>query len=132
MRRLLIVEDDPAIGPMVKEILRHEGFESSIVTEGKDALTAFRTGSYDGVILDVMLPGLDGMSILRAIREHETRGHTPVVMLTAKVDDASTWEGWKAGCDSYLPKPFDPDQLVAVVKRLSFPNSAPASGPAGR
>jgi len=131
MRRLLVVEDDPAIGSMVGEILRVEGFETALVTEGTKALDTLRASPFDGAILDVMLPGMDGLSILKAIRADAALGGIPVVMLTAKIDDASTWEGWKAGCDCYLPKPFDPDELVSVVKRLQFTDPSPITNMRG-
>ena len=127
MSRLLIVEDDPTISFMVREVLRHEGFDTTEIAEGTTALDALRAGSYDAVLLDVMLPGVDGISILRAIRDDETLSQTSVVMLTARSDDSSTWEGWKAGCDLYLSKPFDPDELVAALKRLVNERSGPAA-----
>ena len=132
MRRLLVVEDDPAIGPMIKEILRLEGFETVVEADGMKAMTTLRAGRFDGAILDVMLPGKDGISILKEIRADTSLGRIPVVMLTAKTDDASTWEGWKAGCDCYLPKPFDPDELIATIKRLQFPDPQPATNVRGR
>jgi len=132
MRRLLVVEDDPAIGPMIKEILRLEGFEVVIEADGMKAVSTLRSSHFDGAILDVMLPGKDGISILKEIRADASFGRIPVVMLTAKIDDTSTWEGWKAGCDCYLPKPFDPEELVSVVKRLQFVDPSPATNMRGR
>ena len=117
-KRILIVEDDPAIGPMIAQILALDGVESEIVAEGRRALDVLGAGSFDMVILDVMLPGLDGISILKAIREKPATSSLPVLMLTAKVDDETTWAGWRAGCDYYLPKPFDPEVLVATVKGI--------------
>jgi DNA-binding response OmpR family regulator len=127
MPKLLIVEDDQTISFMVREVLRHEGFETTAIAEGSDALDALRADPYDIVLLDVMLPGVDGISILRAIREDPALSHIAVVLLTARSDDSSTWEGWKAGCDLYLSKPFDPDELVAALDRLVSERSAAAA-----
>jgi DNA-binding response OmpR family regulator len=115
---VLMVEDDPAIGAMVAELLRYEGFDVTLVAHGRDALEALSTGRYTTAILDVMLPDMDGISIMRAIREDPATKSIAVVMLTAKTDDATTWEGWKAGCDYYMTKPFDPDELASAIRRL--------------
>jgi len=129
MSRLLIVEDDPTISFMLSEILRSEGFEPNAVLEGTHVLEELRSKSYDVVLLDVMLPGLDGITLLRAIREDPSLGGIRVIMLTAKSDDETTWAGWKAGCDYFLPKPFEPDELVAILRRLeSSTPSAPSRG----
>ncbi len=117
-KTVLIVEDDPAIGHMIAGILALEGYKSAIVSEGLHAVDAVRSGGYDIVILDVMLPGMDGISILKAIREEPGSNRLPVVMLSAKTDDATTWAGWQAGCDYYMTKPFEPDELLAILKRL--------------
>src|SRR5712691_9889472 len=109
-KRLLIVEDDPNISSMTADILRLEGFDTNAVSDGPTALETLRSGRYDIVLLDVMLPGMDGFTIMRAIRDDPVLAATSVVMLTARSDDASTWEGWKAGCDYFLPKPFDPEE----------------------
>jgi DNA-binding response OmpR family regulator len=73
---------------------------------------------FDIVILDVMLPGMDGIQILTSIREEPSLNRVPVLMLSAKTDDATTWAGWRAGCDYYMTKPFDPDELLSILKRL--------------
>ena len=103
---------------MVADILRIEGFEPVVVSEGRKVLDVLRSQPFDMVILDVMLPGLDGISIMRGIRDDAQTAHIPVVMLTAKTDDESTWAGWRAGCDYYMTKPFDPDELLAILRRL--------------
>jgi DNA-binding response OmpR family regulator len=117
-QQILMVEDDPSIASMVKEIFRLEGFEVTVVAHGREALEALRTHRYATAILDVMLPDIDGISIMRAIREDPATASTLVVMLSAKTDDETTWQGWKAGCDYYMTKPFDPDELVATIRRL--------------
>jgi DNA-binding response OmpR family regulator len=117
-KRLLIAEDDPAISSMMVDILRLEGFDSVVVSEGRSVLDMLRSQPFDVVLLDVMLPGLDGISIMKGIRDDAQTSHIPVVMLTAKTDDESTWAAWRAGCDYYMTKPFDPDELLAILRRL--------------
>ena len=117
-KRVLVVEDDAAVSYMIAQILRAEGYESAIAAEGRIALSMLRSNSFDMVILDVMLPGMDGISILKSIREEPDLNGVPVLMLSAKTDDATTWAGWRAGCDYYMTKPFDPDELLTILKRL--------------
>ncbi|MGH2794088.1 MAG: response regulator transcription factor [Actinomycetota bacterium] len=117
MNRVLVVEDDQAVSHMIAEILRLEGFSTTVVPEGRRALESLRTNVYDIVVLDIMLPGLDGISIMKAIREDPATADTPVVILSAKTDDATTWAGWRAGCNYYMTKPFDPQELLLILKR---------------
>ncbi|MEX2555678.1 MAG: response regulator transcription factor [Actinomycetota bacterium] len=117
-KRVLVVEDDEAVSHMIAQILRADGYESTVAAEGRSALAMLRPGSFDLVILDVMLPGMDGISILKSIREEPSLNAVPVLMLSAKTDDATTWAGWRAGCDYYMTKPFDPDELLSILKRL--------------
>jgi two-component system, OmpR family, response regulator MtrA len=126
-RRLLIAEDDPAIASMVSDILRIEGYESVIVSEGRKVLDVLRSQPFDMVLLDVMLPGLDGISIMRDIRDEPQTSDIPVVMLTAKTDDESTWAGWRAGCNYYMTKPFDPDELLVILRSLAKATSTPGA-----
>ena len=117
-KRVLVVEDDEAVSHMIAQILRAEGYESTAAAEGRSALAMLRSNPFDMVILDVMLPGMDGISILKSIREEPALNGVPVLMLSAKTDDATTWAGWRAGCDYYMTKPFDPDELLTILKRL--------------
>lgn len=117
MKRVLLVEDDKAVGHMIAEVLRLEGYATTVVAEGRNALPTLRTSAFDIVVLDVMLPGMDGISVLRAIREDPVTAQVPVVILSAKTDDATTWEGWRAGCNYYMTKPFDPQELLLILKR---------------
>lgn len=128
-QRVLMVEDDAAIGAMVVNVLRLEGIEVTVVGHGREALEALRTQQYETAILDVMLPDMDGISIMRAIRQDPLTASIFVVILTAKTDDATTWEGWKAGCDYYMTKPFDPVDLVSVIRRLQPPPPTDSSPP---
>ena len=117
-KHILVVEDDAAVGHMIERILRIEGYASTIVSEGRRAMDVLRSRPFDLVILDVMLPGMDGIAILKEIREDAAFGELPVVMLTAKTDDETTWAGWRAGCNYYMTKPFEPDELLAILKQL--------------
>src|SRR2546428_10718272 len=97
-KRLLIVEDDPAISQMLSKILGLDGYDTTVVAQGHRALGVLRGAAFDAVILDVMLPGTDGIQILRGIRSDPATSALPVIMLTARTDDATTWAGWQAGC----------------------------------
>lgn len=115
--RLLIVEDETALAEALTEILKQNGYPSDAVTNGLDALEYIRTGIYDLILLDIMLPGLDGLSILRQIRQEKI--FTPVILLTAKSEVADIVAGLDAGSDDYLPKPFSTAELLARVRALS-------------
>jgi two-component system response regulator CpxR len=117
-RKALIVDDDPTINAMIADILTLDRFEVTRVHDGDEALGALRSDRYDVVLLDVMLPGQNGLEILKEIRAAADLSTTPVVMLTAKADDDSAWAGWRAGCDYYMTKPFDPSELIAILHRL--------------
>jgi len=127
-KRVLLVEDDPSISFMVMEVLRHEGFEVVSASDGYRALEILRGNYFDAAVLDIMLPGLDGISILRTIRNDPSHASMSIVMVTAKVDDETTWAGWKAGCDYYLPKPFDPDELVSILNRVGSDSTSAGRG----
>lgn len=117
-RRLLLVEDDPPVSRMLAQVLGLEGYEVTVVTEGSRALEAVRSRTFDAVVLDLMLPDLDGLSVMRGIRDDAATSRLPVVMLTAMADDESIWAGWRAGCDYYMTKPFDPRELVSILQRI--------------
>lgn len=117
-RKALVVDDDPTINAMIADILTLDGFGVTRVLDGNEALAALRFDSYDVVLLDVMLPGQNGLDILREIRAGADLSSTPVIVLTAKADDDSAWAGWRAGCDYYMTKPFDPGELIATLHRL--------------
>ena len=110
-----IVEDDPEIGALVARLLAQEGFQAQAVTSGAafDQLRARRR--VDLVVLDLMLPGEDGLSICRRIR---AEGETAVLMVTARGDDVDRIVGLEVGADDYLPKPFNPRELVARVRAI--------------
>lgn len=111
--RILVVDDDPGIGEVVQLFLRAEGFETRVATSGPEALSAFDEYQPHLVLLDLNLPGLDGISVCRAIRE--TSG-TPIVMLTARTDTQDIVAGLEAGADDYVEKPFNEKVLVARIR----------------
>src|SRR5579875_2865159 len=111
--RVLVVDDDPAIAEMLGIVLRGEGFEPSFVADGERALTMFRAEKPDLVLLDLMLPGVDGLDVCRAIR---AESGTPIVMLTARSDTVDVVLGLESGADDYMVKPFKPKELVARMR----------------
>ncbi|MFM2412619.1 MAG: hypothetical protein RLZZ587_952 [Actinomycetota bacterium] len=111
--RILVVDDDPGIGEVVQLFLRAEGFDTRVATSGPEALTAFDEYEPHLVLLDLNLPGLDGISVCQAIRE--TSG-TPIVMLTARTDTQDIVAGLEAGADDYVEKPFNEKVLVARIR----------------
>jgi two-component system response regulator MtrA len=111
--RVLVVDDDPALSEMLGIVLRNEGFEPSFVGDGDNALAAFRSTKPDLVLLDLMLPGTDGLDVCRAIR---AESGIPIVMLTARADTADVVIGLESGADDYIVKPFKPKELVARIR----------------
>lgn len=116
-QHILIAEDDPATRSLVADLLVLDGYEVSAAVNGIEALEIIRAESPDLVILDVMMPEADGLSVLRELRA-AGRSELPVILLTAKADDQSTWDGWRASCNLYLTKPFEPTELMTTVAKL--------------
>jgi two-component system response regulator MtrA len=111
--RVLVVDDDPALAEMLGIVLRGEGFEPEFVADGEKAIAAFREHKPDLVLLDIMLPGRDGLEVCRAIR---SESGVPIVMLTAKSDTIDVVLGLESGADDYVVKPFKPKELIARVR----------------
>ena len=111
--RVLVVDDDQALAEMLGIVLRSEGLEASFVFDGDSALERFRQFKPDLVLLDVMLPGTDGIDVCRQIR---AESGTPIVMLTARNDTVDVVVGLESGADDYIVKPFKPRELVARVR----------------
>ena len=111
--RVLVVDDDPALAEMLGIVLRGEGFEPAFVADGDAALGAFRREKPDVVLLDLMLPGTDGIEVCRQIR---AESGVPIVMLTAKGDTTDVVLGLESGADDYVVKPFKPKELIARVR----------------
>ena len=114
--RVLVVEDQQKTASFIKKALEGERFAVDVCVNGEDALAAALLTPYDGIVLDIMLPGCDGLSVLRQLREKENR--TPVLLLSARGAVDERVEGLNAGADDYLPKPFVVAELVARVRAL--------------
>src|ERR687892_1120799 len=122
--RVLVVDDDTALAEMLGIVLRGEGFEPSFVADGDKALAAFRETKPDLVLLDLMLPGRDGIEVCRLIR---SESGVPIVMLTAKSDTVDVVVGLESGADDYVVKPFKPKELVARIRaRVRRTDTEPA------
>lgn len=111
--KILVVDDDPAISEMLTMVLQGEGFDTVTVGDGEHAVAAAREQHPDLILLDLMLPGMNGIDACRAIREFST---VPVIMLTARTDTVDVVLGLESGADDYVPKPFKPKELVARVR----------------
>ena len=111
--RVLVVDDDPALAEMLTIVLRTEGFEPLVCSSGDRALAAFREFRPDVVLLDLMLPGKDGIDVCKEIRADSG---VPIVMLTAKSDTVDVVVGLESGADDYVVKPFKPKELVARIR----------------
>jgi two-component system response regulator MtrA len=111
--RVLVVDDDPALAEMLTIVLRGEGFDTAVVGDGTRALPAVRDLRPDVVLLDLMLPGMNGIDVCRAIR---TESGVPIVMLTAKTDTVDIVLGLESGADDYVVKPFKPQELIARIR----------------
>lgn len=121
--RILVVDDDTAISEMIGIVLEAEGFEPRFAADGLAALEAYRTVPPDLVLLDVMLPGIDGIEVCRRIR---AESGVPIIMLTARGDTTDVVAGLENGADDYVVKPFNPKELVARIRTRLRP--APAGG----
>ena len=115
--RILIVEDETALADALTEILTQNGYLADAVYTGTDGLDYIRTGIYDLILLDIMLPGIDGLTILKTIRREKI--HAPVILLTAKSELSDIITGLDAGSDDYLPKPFSTAELLPRIRAIS-------------
>ena len=123
-QRILVVDDDTSLSEMLTIVLRNEGFETAVIADGSQALTAVRELRPDLVLLDLMLPGMNGIDVCRVLRSDSG---VPIVMLTAKTDTVDVVLGLESGADDYIMKPFKPKELVARVRaRLRRNEDEPA------
>jgi len=127
---LLLIEDDHEISELLNALLSKEGFNITSAFDGEIGLSIALEQTFDVVILDIMLPKKDGLEVLRELRATKT---TPVLMLTAKGEDIDRIIGFEMGADDYLPKPFNPRELIArikaLIRRVNFDNQAPENIP---
>ncbi|GLQ91287.1 response regulator [Dyella acidisoli] len=115
LARILIVEDEPKLAALVGDYLRSSGYESSWVADGREAVPAVKASQPDLVLLDLMLPGRDGLDICRELRSFSD---VPIIMLTARVEEIDRLLGLELGADDYICKPFSPREVVARVKAI--------------
>ncbi len=118
MPRILVAEDDADIAGLVRHYLEKADFEVDVTDSGKDVVSRLRQTPADLLILDVMLPGLDGLSVCRALRADAATAAVPIIMLTAKAEEADRIAGLELGADDYITKPFSPREVVARVRAL--------------
>jgi two-component system response regulator BaeR len=129
MTRIVIVEDEIDIASVVQDYLRHAGYETSHFTDGQSALDNIVAAPPDLTLLDIMLPRLDGIEVLRRARTHTAH---PIIMLTARIEEVDRLLGLELGADDYVCKPFSPRELVARVRavlRRTAPGGAPGRVP---
>ena len=119
--RILIAEDEVELARGLKFLLEKNKFTVDIVHDGADALDCFQCSEYDVVVLDIMMPKVNGLEVLRQIRKR--RSAVPILMLTAKAEVEDRVAGLEAGADDYLPKPFATKEFIARVKALSRRNA---------
>jgi two-component system response regulator MprA len=133
--RILVVEDEPSIAGFVRRGLRFEGYDVDVVCDGPTALRVLRDSPPDLVVLDVMVPGIDGVEITRRLRAAEATERTPaipILMLTARDAIADRVTGLRAGADDYLVKPFDFEELLARIEALLRRAASASEQPADR
>lgn len=114
-KRLLVVDDEPNLLLAVAAVLRDEGFDVTTVRSGREALVSVAQSAPDLIVSDVRMPGMDGFELARRLRATANFALIPIVFLTAKDETEDRVEGFRAGVDVYLTKPFEPDELVAVI-----------------
>ncbi len=114
-RTVLVVDDDPSVRTLLEMVLQVEGFEVQCAPNGERALEMVAERRPDVVIVDVMMPGLDGRALTRQLRDDPITRDLPIVICSALADDPEQWQAWASGANSFIPKPFDVDALVAEL-----------------
>ena len=117
-KRILVIEDDPSSARLVGYALEREGYQVEIAVNGVEGLRKVQEEEPDLVILDVMLPGLDGFELCHRLRAEPRTDHVPILMLSAKAQEIDRSTGLRAGANEYLVKPADPAEILANVERL--------------
>lgn len=116
-KKIIVVDDEENILKMVNQTLTRNGYKVTTSPDGKDALEKIQANKPDLIILDIMMPYLDGFEVLQALRRNPATRNTPVIFLTAKNNDMDIFKGWQAGVNCYLIKPFNPTELIKYVKQ---------------
>ncbi|MEA2452040.1 MAG: hypothetical protein QOG04_750 [Actinomycetota bacterium] len=117
-RKILIADDEPALRSLLKTNLSFEGFETLTAANGEEALRVIREEAPDVVLLDVMMPVMDGLQVLEELSKGENR-QTRVILVTAKASSEAQLQGWELGCDEYLTKPFDLDVMIDRIAEVT-------------
>ena len=115
-KKILVVDDEQTILDLVKFRLEKQGYDILLASTGADALVLAKDENLDMVILDIMMPEMDGYEVLKRLREELKLKDLPVMLLTAKSTDGDVWEGWQAGVDYYVTKPFSANTLLRGVR----------------
>jgi two-component system, OmpR family, alkaline phosphatase synthesis response regulator PhoP len=118
MTRILVVEDDRDIADLIVHYLEKAGWRTQVFGSGTDALVAARQQPPDCLVLDLMLPGMDGLEVCRALRGDPATSDVPIIMLTARAEETDRIVGLEIGADDYVAKPFSPNELVARIRAL--------------
>jgi DNA-binding response OmpR family regulator len=121
--RILIADDEPTLRSLLMTNLRLEGFETLTASNGAEALRVIREQAPDVVLLDVMMPVMDGWQVLEELSKNN-HSHTKVILITAKASTESQLQGWELGCDEYLTKPFDLDDMIDRIAEVVQRNDA--------
>jgi two-component system alkaline phosphatase synthesis response regulator PhoP len=127
-RKILVVDDERHIVRLVEVNLQRAGYNVVTAYDGIEALEKVKTEKPDMLVLDVMMPGKDGFEVLSELQANPVTAEIPVIMLTAKAQDADIFKGWQSGVSSYLTKPFNPRELLTFVERIF---QSMDEGPAG-
>jgi len=117
-KKILAVDDERHIVRLVQINLQKEGYDVTTASNGREALEKVAENKPDLIVMDVMMPEMDGFEALKRLKENPETAEVPVIMLTAKAQDADVFRGWQSGADLYLTKPFNPSELLTFVKRL--------------
>jgi two-component system alkaline phosphatase synthesis response regulator PhoP len=118
MARILVAEDDPDIADLLAHYLQRAGFEADLVASGRDVLTRIKKAPPDVLLLDLMLPGLDGLDVCRSVRSDPASAGIPIIMVTAKGEESDRIVGLELGADDYITKPFSPNEVIARIRAL--------------
>src|SRR5438045_3540674 len=127
-KKILAVDDERHIIRLVEVNLQRAGYEVVTAYDGREALEKVKSEKPDLVVLDVMMPYMDGFEVLKNLKQDPVTAEIPVIMLTAKAQDADVFRGWQSGVDCYLTKPFNPMELLTFVKRIFESISKPEGG----
>ena len=129
-KKILAVDDERHIVRLVEVNLQRAGYEVVTAYDGREALEKVKSENPDLIVLDVMMPYMDGFEVLKHLKADPETAEVPVIMLTAKAQDADVFRGWQSGVDCYLTKPFNPMELLTFVKRI-FDSTGQSAGAGG-